>query len=80
MKGVSLYCDYRKEDVMELGSVQGVDLDKEDVGDLLKRIKVFQNQLNSDDFSEYSKEDVSKCMFAAILLLWQEIRKLQHTP
>ena len=55
MKGVSLYCDYRKEDVMELGSVQGVDLDKEDVGDLLKRINVFQNQLNSDDFSEYSK-------------------------
>jgi len=65
---------------MNLGTVQGIDLDKEDIGDLLDRIKVFQNQLNSGAFSEYGKEDVSKSMLAAILLLWQEIRKLQHAP
>ena len=64
---------------MSLGTVQGIDLDKEDIGELMNRIKVFQNQLDSDAFSEYGKEDVSKSLLAAILLLWQEIRKLQQT-
>lgn len=62
----------------EVGMSQDFDLTKEDVEDLVRRIKDYKDFLSSKDFSEAGKQSVLDEMFTIVLLLNNEIKKLQQ--
>ena len=62
----------------EVGMSQDFDLTREDVEDLVRRIKEYKDFLSSKDFSEAGKQSVLDEMFTSVLLLNNEIKKLQH--
>lgn len=57
---------------------QDFDLTKEDIEDLVRRIKDYKDFLSSKDFSEAGKQSVLDEMFTIVLLLNNEIKKLQQ--
>ena len=62
----------------EVGMSQDFDLTREDVEDLVRRIKEYKDFLSSKDFSEAGKQSVLDEMFTSVLLLNNGIKKLQH--
>ena len=62
----------------EVGMSQDFDLTREDIEDLVRRIKEYKDFLSSKDFSEAGKKSVLDEMFTSVLLLNNEIKKLQH--
>ena len=57
---------------------QEFDWSKEDVENLVRRIKDYKEFLSSKDFSEEGKQSVLNEMFATVLLLNNEIKRLER--
>ena len=55
-----------------------IDLTKEDMDELAERIKDYKYFLESDDFSEQGRKYLMEELSAVVLLLIDEVKKLQR--
>ena len=68
-----------RKDVLFVKEVDmSIDWNKEDLEDLVSRIKDYKDFLSSKDFTEEGKKSVLDEMFATVLMLSDEIKKLQR--